>query len=64
MSLTNCGVGDVGGESFCRVLSRQVEMKKDEIALWRQNRMDLIISSDSQLQISPSGKGAHFTQKF
>ena len=49
--MSNCGIGDSASSLFCRILSRRVEMTRDEIVEWRKNRIELIIASDSQLQI-------------
>ena len=54
LSMSNCGIGDASAAHLCRILSRRVEMTRDEMISWRNERMELIIASDSQLQIPPS----------
>jgi len=52
LSMQHCQLGDEAAESFGHVLSRQVEMTRDEIVQWRQSRMELLVTSNSSLQLT------------
>ena len=52
LSMQHCQLGDGAADSFSRVLSRQVEMTRDEIVQWRHSRMELLVSSNSSLQLT------------
>jgi len=56
LSLANCQIGDEAASEFWRVLSKRVEMTQLEIEAWRRQRMDLIISSESQLQLKSTSQ--------
>ena len=52
LSLQNCGLGDRAAIDFSRVLSRQTEMTQEEIIRWRKIRMEIIVASNSSLQLT------------
>ena len=52
LSMQNCNLSDRAARDLAAVLSRRVEMEKDEIVRWRKSRMELIVASNSQLQLT------------
>ena len=52
LSMQNCNLTDLAARDLAAVLSRRVEMEKDEIFRWRKSRMELIVASNSQLQLT------------
>jgi len=52
LSMQNCNLTDRAARDLAAVLSRRVEMEKDEIVRWRKSRMELIVASNSQLQLT------------
>ena len=52
LSMQNCNLTDRAARDLATVLSRRVEMEKDEIFRWRKSRMELIVASNSQLQLT------------
>ena len=52
LSMQNCNLTDKAARDLAAVLSRKVEMEKDEIFRWRKSRMELIVASNSQLQLT------------
>ena len=52
LSMQNCNLTDRAARDLAAVLSRRVVMEKDEIYRWRKSRMELIVASNSQLQLT------------
>jgi len=51
LSLSNCRIGDESAAALCRVLARRVEMRQEEVVVWRRRRMEVIVASNSSLQL-------------
>lgn len=53
ISASNCGLTDETIDHFVEAMGKEVKMIPEEIYQWRKKRMELIISSDSQLRLPP-----------